>query len=81
MPDQDSDSELVRVIGGSGDGHFAPAKTVYVDPVGQTPSDVYVLRRLRLDGETVRALVLNTISDPVAVRMYREHVANDAEES
>ncbi len=81
MRDKDSDSELVRVIGGVGDGHFAPAKAVDADIAGQAPTDVYVLRRLRINGETVTALVLNTITDTVAAKMYREHLANDAIES
>ena len=80
MAEQDSESDLVRVIGGAGDGHFAPAKTI-VDAVGQAPADVYVLRRLRIDGETVKAFVLSTITDHVAATMYREHIASDIQES
>lgn len=78
MAEQDSEAELVRIIGGHGDGHFAPVKTSIVNPQGQIPADVYVLRRLRIDGKTVKALVLATLTDPVAVKMYRDHLASDA---
>jgi hypothetical protein len=79
--DRESDSGLVRVIGGARDGHFAPAKSIYIYPIGHDPNDIYVLRRLRVGNETVKALVLNTLSDSVAVNIYRQHAANDSEAS
>jgi hypothetical protein len=77
--ERESCAELVRVIGGARDGHFAPARSIHIYPLGTDPNDVYVLRRLKIGGETVKALVLSTIPDPVAVSIFRSHSANDAE--
>ena len=78
--DGDPSSELVRVIGGTRDGHFAPARSIHIYPVGHDPNDVYALRRLKIHDETVKALVLVSINDPAAARIYRQHLADEAEQ-
>lgn len=77
MRNQEGEVKFVRVIGGEGDGQFAPSRSLFIDPTHKGSTDIYITRRLRVDGYTVEAMVLSTISDPDAVAIYRNHVARD----
>jgi hypothetical protein len=78
----ESEPKLIRVVGGEADGIIAPAKSkwgeIFVDPTGHGLADRYEVRTLDINGSQVEALVLKTLSQADAERLYVVHLEGDA---